>query len=515
MLLRDLLKNKIKESLSSVLPITVIVLLLSFTNMAPMPAGMMILFMLGAVMLIAGMAFFSLGADISMMPMGTEAGRRICASRKRRLVFIICFFLGAAVTVAEPDLQVLAHQFTALPDAVIIVTVAVGVGIFLVVSVVREYFNIRLRTFLIILYAFVFLVSIFVRTDFLPVAFDSGGVTTGPITVPFIMAFGVGIAAIGKNDSEENSFGLVALCSIGPILAVLFMSMAVDPASVSAPDFNIPYITDSQQAARQFALGFPTYIKEVALGLSPILAFFILFQLVARVFSKKNIIKIIIGSIYTYIGLVLFLTGVNVGFMPVGNFIGSRIASLDYNWILIPIGMLMGYFIVIAEPAVHVLKKQVEEITGGAISAKSMIFSLSVGVALSVGIAMLRVLYGIPIYWFIVPGYVLALALSFFVPDVFTAIAFDSGGVASGPMTATFLLPLAMGACESVGGNVLTDAFGLVAMVAMTPLITIQILGILYRYKEKRSREALLDESALDHDEMLDYTQIEEVRLWR
>ena len=515
MLLRDLLKNKMNESLSSVLPITGIVLLLSFTNIAPMPAGMLILFLLGSVMLIVGMAFFSLGADISMMPMGTESGRVICTGGRRWLVFVICFFLGAAVTVAEPDLQVLAHQFTALPDAVIIITVALGVGMFLVVSIVREYFNIRLRTLLIILYTLVFLVSIFVRTDFLPVAFDSGGVTTGPITVPFIMAFGVGIAAIGKKDSRESSFGLVALCSIGPILAVLFMSMSVDSASISAPDFNIPQITDSQQAARQFALGFPAYIKEVAFGLSPILVFFVLFQLTTRAFSKKNIIKIIIGSVYTYIGLVLFLTGVNVGFMPVGNFIGKQIASLDYNWILIPIGMLMGYFIVIAEPAVHVLKKQVEEITGGAISAKSMLFALSAGVALSVGISMLRVLYGIPIFWFIIPGYVSALVLSFFVPDVFTSIAFDSGGVASGPMTATFLLPLAMGACESVAGNVLTDAFGLVAMVAMTPLITIQILGLLYKYKEKKSREALLDEGMLDYDDMIDYTQIKEVQLWR
>ena len=514
-ILKELLKQKIGEALSAVLPITVIVLVLSFTNIAPMPAGMLILFILGAVMLIVGMGFFSLGADISMMPMGTEAGRKIFKTNKLWIIIPICFFIGTAITIAEPDLQVLAHQFTAVPDLVIIITVAVGVGLFLVAAVMREYFGINLRTLLIIFYAGVFVLSIFVRTDFLPVAFDSGGVTTGPITVPFIMALGIGVAAMSKNESEESNFGLVALCSIGPILAVLIMGMMVDSTEVYPPDFHIPNIEDSQQAGQQFALGFPEYMKEVALGLAPIMVFFALFQLVTRSFNRKNIIKILIGTLYTYIGLVLFLTGVNVGFMPVGNYIGKQIAALPANWLLVPLGMLMGYFIVVAEPAVHVLKKQVEEITNGAIPAKSMLLSLSVGVALSIGISMLRVLTGIPIYWFIVPGYVIALALSFIVPNVFTAIAFDSGGVASGPMTATFLLPFAMGACDAVGGNILTDAFGLVAMVAMTPLITIQILGLIYVRKEKKTTDFTAGEEDFVIDDIIDYTLDEGVQLWR
>lgn len=514
-MLKELLKQKISEALSSVLPITAIVLILSFTNIAPMPAGMMILFMFGAVMLIVGMGFFSLGADLSMMPMGTEAGRKIFGRGKLRIILPVCFFIGFAITIAEPDLQVLAHQFTAMPDMVIIITVAVGVGVFLVIAAMREYFGIKLRTLLIIFYALIFLLSLFVRKDFLPLAFDSGGVTTGPITVPFIMALGIGVAAMSKNESEESSFGLVALCSIGPILAVMIMGMTVDSAAVYAPDFDIPDIIDSQQAGRQFAEGFPVYIKEVAFGLTPIMVFFAAFQIITHSFSRKSIIKILVGTVYTYIGLVLFLTGVNVGFMPVGNYIGKQIASLDYNIILVPLGMIMGYFIVVAEPAVHVLKKQVEELTNGAIPAKSMLLSLSVGVALSVGISMIRVLYGIEIYKIIVPGYLVAILLSFFVPEVFTAIAFDSGGVASGPMTATFLLPFAMGVCDAVGGNVLTDAFGLVAMVAMTPLITIQILGLVYKYKEKKAFRFVADEEGFVIDDIIDYTLDEEVCLWR
>ena len=209
-------------------------------------------------------------------------------------------------------------------------------------------------------------------------------------------------------------------------------------------------------------------------------------------------VKIIIGIIYTYIGLVFFLTGVNVGFMPAGNYLGQVIAGLSYPWIIVPIGMLIGYFIVKAEPAVYVLTEQVEELTSGAISAKAMGMSLSIGVAFSLGLAMVRVLTGISILWFLLPGYAVALGLTFFVPKIFTAIAFDSGGVASGPMTATFLLPFSMGACEALGGNVVTDAFGVVAMVAMTPLITIQILGLIYQIQEQmKEKQAAKDYTSI------------------
>lgn len=508
--MKELLKQKISESVSSVLPITLIVLILSFTNLAPMPAGMLILFLLGSVMLIIGMGFFSLGTDLSMMPMGTEVGRSISSSKKLVVIIFLCFLIGFAVTVAEPDLQVLAKQFTAVPDLTIILTVALGVGSFLIIAAIREFFNVRLQGTLIVLYAIVFLLSIFVKPEFLPVAFDAGGVTTGPITVPFIIALGIGIAANQKNAAEDNNFGLVAICSVGPIITMLFMGIILHSTEVTPPNFVIPEITDSQQVGMAFADGFPTYIKEVAFGLSPIMLFFVIFQFITRTFHKKGIIKILAGTVYTYIGLVLFLTGVNIGFMPVGNYIGKMLAELEFNWILMPLGMLMGYFIVVAEPAVHVLNKQVEEITNGAVPAKAMLLSLSVGVAISVGISMLRVLTGISIYWFIVPGYILALVLSFFVPKVFTAIAFDSGGVASGPMTATFLLPFAMGVCEKIQGNILTDAFGIVAMVAMTPLITIQVLGLLYNKKVKTATDIKPNEIEFITDEIIDYTTDEE-----
>ena len=506
------LKEKIRESISSVLPITAIVLILSLT-ITPMPVGTMMLFLSGAAMLIVGMGFFSLGADMSMMPMGEGIGGELTKSRKLPIILIVSFLIGTFVTIAEPDLQVLAHQVPSVPDAALIWVVAIGVGALLLISMLRTLYNIPLSKMLVIFYAVIFLMTFFIPKGFIAVAFDSGGVTTGPITVPFIMALGIGVASIrSDNNAHDDSFGFVALCSVGPILAVLILGICYKATTGSYTPFEIPDVVDTAQVGGLFLEGLYDYLKEVGFALLPIMVFFILFQLITKRFEKRNVIRIFIGALYTFIGLVLFLTGVNVGFMSAGSFIGSTIAGKPYRWILIPIGMVIGYFVVDAEPAVAVLNKQVEEISEGAISQKAMKISLSVGVACSVGLSMLRVLTGISIYWCLVPGYAIAIAMTFFVPKIYTAVAFDSGGVASGPMTATFLLPLAMGACEAMGGDVLMDAFGIVAMVAMTPLITIQMLGLIYKRKisevsqeeEKEIVEIIDDES----DEIIEYPEV-------
>lgn len=483
--LKSAIMDKVKESLTSVLPITIIVLVLCFT-IAPIPANALVLFIIGAVLLIVGMGLFSLGAETAMTPLGERVGTQMTKSRKLWLVLLVGFILGVMITISEPDLQVLAEQVPSIPNMTLILAVAVGVGLFLAVALLRIIIGIRLSYLLIGFYAVVFILAIFVPEDFLAVAFDSGGVTTGPITVPFIMALGVGASAIRSDKHAENdSFGLVALSSIGPIIAVMILSLVFNPDKTEYTSVIMPVLDDSRGLWNMFINELPAYIGEMALALAPILGFFIIFQIFSFKMTKRQVIRMLIGFVYTFIGLVLFLTGVNVGFMPVGNYLGGQIASLDYNWILIPIAMVMGYFIVAAEPAVHVLNKQVEEITSGAISQKSMSRCLSIGVALSLGLAMIRVMTGISIMWFLIPGYALAIGLTFFVPKIFTSIAFDSGGVASGPMTATFVLPFAMGACEALGGNIATDAFGAVAMVAMTPLITIQIMGVYYKIKTK------------------------------
>ncbi len=503
--LQSTFKEKLSETLKAVFPILLIVLFLCFT-VAPIPPSILMTFLIGAALLIAGMLFFNVGVELSMTPMGERTGTIITKSKNLFLIVLITFIMGFVITISEPDLQVLAEQVPSIPNMTLILAVALGVAIFLVVAILRMLFGIPLSRLLVFLYAIVFTLALFVPADFLAISFDSGGVTTGPMTVPFIMSFGVGIAAI-RNDkhAEDDSFGLVALCSVGPILAVLILGMIYNPKSVEQVTESIPIIDNTVDLWQLFSVEFPTYIKEIAMSLLPIIVFFAIFQLISRDINKRSIIKICIGLVYTYIGLVLFLTGVNVGFMPAGNFLGQTMSGLSYNWIIIPIGMIIGYFIVKAEPAVFVLTKQVEEITSGAISAKAMGMSLSIGVAASVGLAMTRVLTGISIMYFLVPGYAIAIILTFFVPKIFTAIAFDSGGVASGPMTATFLLSFAMGACAALGGNVITDAFGIVAMVAMTPLITIQIMGVIFKIKAAKLRKetsALTTVSADTFDDM-------------
>ena len=474
---------KIKESLSSVIPVAVIVLILNFT-IAPMQAGTLALFLTGTFLLILGMSLFTLGADTAMMPMGEQMGSQLTKTKKLWLLIIICFALGVMITIAEPDLQVLAAQVPSVPNPVLILSVAIGVGLFLVVALIRILYQIRLSYLLIGFYIAVFIMAAFTSDDYLAVAFDSGGVTTGPITVPFILALGVGLSGVlGGKSSHDDSFGLVALCSIGPIMAVMIMGMFYDSSSTGFASDTIKQVSDAEGLLRLFAEGFPHYFREVGIALSPIILFFIIFQFSVLKMTKQQLIKITIGLIYTYLGLVLFLTGVNVGFMPAGNYLGGAVGSLSFNWVLIPLGAIIGFFVVAAEPAVHVLNVQVQDITGGAISKRAMLLSLSIGVGIAIALAMFRVVSGVSIWYVLLPGYGLALILTLFAPKIFTAIAFDSGGVASGPMTATFLLPFTMGACEAIGGNVLTDAFGVVAMVAMTPLITIQIMGIIYRIK--------------------------------
>ncbi|MBE5777793.1 MAG: DUF1538 domain-containing protein [Clostridiales bacterium] len=484
---RDSLTEKWRESLASVLPVVLIVLALCFV-FVPAPVSALLGFLLGGVMLIVGMGLFTLGTDLAMTPIGEEVGVSITRSKKLWLILLIAFLVGLVVTISEPDLQVLAQQVPGIPNMTLILMVALGVGVFLVLSFLRILFRIRMSVLLLICYAAVFILAIFVPKNFLAVAFDSGGVTTGPMTVPFIMALGLGVSSIRSDKNAENdSFGLVALSSVGPILAVMILSLIYRPEDAAYTGAVLPDVADTRSMTMLFLESLPHYFAEVGIALAPIIVFFVLFQIFALHLPRRQVVRIIAGIVYTYLGLSLFLTGVNVGFMPMGSYLGQALASHSMRWVLVPIGMLMGYFVVSAEPAVHVLSKQVYEVSAGVISPKALMTSLSAGVSVSVGLAMLRVLTGLNILWLLVPGYVISLVMMLFVPPIYTSIAFDSGGVASGPMTATFLLPFAMGACVALGGNVTTDAFGVVAMVAMTPLITIQILGLISKIRVKRS----------------------------
>lgn len=498
------LKEKIRESLSAVLPITGIVLMLSIF-LIPMELGSVVMFLTGALMLIVGMGFFQLGAEMAMTPLGEGVGVQISKMKKLLTVLLTGFLMGVIITVSEPDLQVLAGQVPSVPNMVLIMTVAVGVGLFLALAIVRIRYKISLSMLLIVCYLALILVSAFVPKEFLAVAFDSGGVTTGPMTVPFIMAMGVGLASVRSDKNAANdSFGLVALSSVGPILAVLILGCFFKPTEAAYTLTDVATVVTTQDVARVFAQGLPLYAREVLLSLVPILWVFLIFQWLTHRYHGLQIKRIIVGFGYTYIGLVLFLCGANVGFAPVGAYLGKELAGLSLRWILVPIGALIGYYIVKAEPAIQVLNHQVEAVTNGAISVKMMNRCMQIGVAASVGLAMLRVLTGISIQWFVIPGYIIALVLSRLVPDIFIGIAFDSGGVASGPMTSTFLLPLSIGVCEALGGNLMTDAFGVVALVALTPLIAIQLMGLVYKLKTAKRTQTVLAAIADDCDMIVD-----------
>lgn len=486
------LKQKIGESLSAVLPVTGIVLLISVA-LAPVELGVMAMFLAGAVMLVVGMGFFQLGAEISMTPLGEGIGVQISKVRKIALTLLIGFSMGAVITVSEPDLQVLAEQVPSVPNAILVLTVAVGVGIFLAVAILRILFQIRLSTILTVIYILLMGLSFFVRKDFLAIAFDSGGVTTGPMTVPFIMAMGVGLASVRSDkNAADDSFGLVALSSIGPILAVMLLGFCFEPVGAAYTKTEIAAVETTRDVLLEFLVAFPKYGREVLISLIPVVAVFFLFQMASHRYHRHQIKRIAVGLGYTYLGLAMFLCGVNAGFAPVGAYLGRELAAESWECLLIPIGMVIGYYIVKAEPAIQVLNRQVENVSNGAVPARTMNRCMSVGVSVSVGLSMLRLVTGLPLHWIILPGYLIALILTRFVPKMFVGIAFDSGGVASGPMTTTFLLPLSIGACEAVGGNIMTDAFGVVALVALTPLIAIQMMGLQYQLKLRHGEKAEL-----------------------
>ena len=494
------LVTKIKEALLSALPITAIVYILSLLPWFNFTIPELITFSVSAVMLVLGIGLFNMGADLAMTPMGSHVGSGLSRQRKLWLLLVVCFVLGVLITVAEPDLQVLADQVSAVMNGtVLIYAVGIGVGYFLIIAILRVVFQRRLSNILMLFYMLLFALALMLavgdRLALLPMAFDSGGVTTGPITVPFIMALGVGISSVlGDRHSQENSFGMVALCSIGPILAVLLLGIF----SSNNLTYTVPAYQVSGDIFGSFLHNAGHTAKEVGLALGLIVAFFLVCQFTFLKLSKRHLLKIALGVVFTYVGLVLFLTSVNVGFMPIGFKLGVSMGQLN-PWLIVGLGLVMGVLVVLAEPAIHVLNEQVEEITGGNVTKRSMMTGLCIGVGAAIALSVLRIVFDFSLVYYIIPGYFISLALSLFVPPVYTAIAFDSGGVASGPMTSGFILPFAIGVCVGTQGAdaVLRDAFGVVALVAMTPLITIQLLGfraiVSNHVKERRAMKQILD----------------------
>ncbi|MBP5209922.1 MAG: DUF1538 domain-containing protein [Clostridia bacterium] len=480
-MLRILFK-KSAEAFMAVSPVAAVVLLLCLTPLLSLSGTEIAVFLASAFFLIVGISLFNLGADMAMTPMGEHVGAGLTKSKNAGLLLSVCFAMGMLITMAEPDLSMLVTQVRGAVDGTaLILTVGVGVGFFLLLAVARILARRPLTSLLFFFYMVMFALAALLvvqgREGFLAVSFDAGGVTTGPVTVPFIMSLGVGIATVlgGRNDTE-NSFGLIALCSVGPVLAVMFLGLGAE----GAPAYRLPI--ESYTLPSSFFASSARVLARTALdvvrALGMIALFFLLLQVFVLRLPRRRLRRMAVGLLYTFFGLVVFLCAAAVGFMPVGYAIGRALGEAR-PWVLVGFGFLLGALVVLAEPAVHVLNRQVEDVTGGTVTRRSMTAALSVGVGLSIALSLLRILLDFNLLYFLIPGYLFSLGLSFFVPPVYTAIAFDSGGVASGPLTSSFILPLAVGVCVVLHGqeNILRDAFGIVSMVAMTPLITIQILG--------------------------------------
>ena len=455
-------------------------------------------FIASSIILIIGISLFTFGADLSMMMIGEKLGNKLMQSKKLFLILIVTFILGFAITLAEPDLRVLASQITSIPSDKLIAFVSVGVGFFLTLAVCKILFKLSLRAILIISFTLIFGLTFFVSPEFIPISFDSSGVTTGPISVPFILAFGIGLTSMRTDsDSKNDTFGLIALCSIGPKITVLLLGLLY--SGTNSYDTSI-YLNDAPIMV-QYLEKFVEYFKEVLVSISPIIGAFILFKLICKdAFTKKQTKKIILGLGSTFIGLCLFLTAVNVGFMGTGYLMGQSFVEFDYTYLIIPFTMIIGFLVVFAEPAIKILTNEVEEITEGSISKNVMKITISLGVSLAILLAIFRVLTGTTIIYILAVLYIIALLLTFITPKMFTSIAFDAGGSVCGPLTATFILPLIIGLCTAVGGNIMLEAFGLIAFIALSPLITIQLLGIIFKIKTKQEIYSNINEEIVEYD---------------
>jgi len=492
-----MMKEKLKEALASIIPVMIIMFItgifLGFNIVT------MFSISISTLLLISGVSLFTFGVDLSMIEIGKSISSGLLKSRNVWIIALVSFIVGLVITIAEPDLKVLAEQMTAVDNTTLILCVSVGVGLFLSVAAIRIIYQINLKVIIAICYSILLLMLFISSKEMIPLAFDSGGVTTGPMSVPFILAMGIGFSSSRSRSSSKNdSFGLVALCSIGPILTVLILGLLL--RSNMNYSYNIhPEITSLVQLFSNYFYEFFPILKEVLISLLPILGLFVIFSIITRNVKKKQIVKILIGVIITVIGLTLFFIGVNVGYMPIAYLLGIKMCS-NFKFLLIPFGMIIGFVIVRAEPAVAVLTEQIEKITQGSLKRGVIITAIAIGVSVAVGISIFRVVTGVSLIWFLVIGYLVAMIMMKFTPDIFTMVAFDSGGAVTGPMTTSFLLPLIIGICYACGANVLTDGFGLVALVAMSPLITIQTLGIIYDRKSQKRTMIMesIDESIVE-----------------
>ncbi|MGI6316629.1 MAG: DUF1538 domain-containing protein [Christensenellales bacterium] len=486
------LTGKFKEVLMSVLPITFIVLVLHFT-ICPLMPMMLYAFLIGSVLVILGLTVFLFGVDQGIEPIGHGVGNAMLHSNSYAVVITVSLILGFFISYAEPDLHILAKQVHSVTSGqfnniLMAVAVSIGLGAMMTIGMLRILRNVRLKYVFTGAYGLIFILSIFSSPDFLAIAFDASGATTGAITVPFMLALAAGVSSMKKDRTlgEADSFGLVGISSTGAILGVLITGLFFNGTKLSGtlPEVDVA----SSSLLKIYGSKLLQISWESFLTLLPIIIAYVIFQVFVFKHRRRKVIDIVRGLVLTYVGLVVFLLGVNGGFMEVGTQLGMKLASMDSDIPVLLVALLLGLTTVLAEPAVHVLTHQVEDVTGGSVKRRLVLLFLSVAVGVSIFMSALRILVpGIQLWMYLLPGFGLAVILAYFVPDLFVGMAFDAGGVASGPMTATFSLAFVQGVAAQVpSADVVADGFGMIAIVAMMPIIAIELLGALYQAKLRK-----------------------------
>lgn len=480
-----MIKEKFKEVLATVFPISLLVVVLNFT-VVPLEADVFTRFLLGALFILLGLTIFLIGVDLGITPMGDSFGHAAVRSGKLWVIAVMGLVLGFVISIAEPDLHILADQVGDVTLGVVsksslVILVSMGVSALISLGMIRIVKVFSLKTFLLITYGAILVLGILADQFFLAVSFDASGATTGALTVPFLLAISAGASAINKDSqkSEEDSFGLVGIASAGAIIGALILGMISNPKFGDAPD-----IAGAAEAGvlSHFIHEAPIVAKEIIIALLPIIFIYVICNILFFHNSKRANARVATGCILTFVGLVIFLVGVNSGFMDVGRYIGHVLSTEHSKTFIVAIAFLMGVLTILAEPAVHVLTNQIEAVTAGSIKKSVVLMTLSIGVGIAVALSILKILVpGMQLWHVLLPGYIISFIIMKKVPNLFVGIAFDSGGVASGPMTATFILAYAQGiAASTPTADLLIDGFGTIAMVAMTPLIALQILGLFY-----------------------------------
>ena len=474
--------GKFKEVFLSVLPVVLVVTLVHifYLPIAPAQLGK---FYLGSLFVFLGLSIFLIGIDVGVTPIGQMFGKTIAKSKKIWVIASAGLVLGVLITIAEPDLLIVAKRIDELTQGKIatislVLCVAVFIGIFVAIGLLRILFRIPLVYVFLGAYLIIFVLALLTRPQYLGIAFDISGATTGAMTVPFVLALAVGVSSMQRygKSAEKDSFGLIGIASAGAIISVFVLVAILRPDTQDL----IPINNDTSH-------GFWDVALESLIALSPVFGLGVLGNLLFFKVKHHVFRRYALGFVYTYIGLTLFLFGVYSGFLDLGVYLGENLTQKPII-ILIIIGFCLGVFAILAEPAVYVLTEQINDVTAGYVSKKLVVISLALGVGTALVLNIIRTkVPSFELWYILLPGYILAIGMMFITPKLFVGMAFDAGGVASGPISATFIFAFSQGIATQTGNLIhLEDAFGMIALIAMTPIIMIQGLGILYKLKARK-----------------------------